>query len=185
MAETTDDRLRLLVERLERLEEEKKGMADDIHDVYSEAKLVGYDAKITCQRARTTMLIQTIPQAATLRVTPSGRVRGPRPPQEGPYYGLKFGSSDKGITSSGGRPTACSCSTEASSSETPENLAKYINALPTIIIQSVLRFLGFTSEASMTSLCFAPACKILITRQESSPKRCSLASQIYPLLTIS
>ena len=30
MAETTDDRLRLLIERVERLEEEKKGIADDI-----------------------------------------------------------------------------------------------------------------------------------------------------------
>jgi uncharacterized protein (UPF0335 family) len=46
MAETTDDRLRLLIERIERLEEEKKGIADDIRDVYSEAKAVGYDAKI-------------------------------------------------------------------------------------------------------------------------------------------
>ena len=30
MAETADDRLRLLIERIERLEEEKKGIADDI-----------------------------------------------------------------------------------------------------------------------------------------------------------
>jgi len=46
MAEATDDRLRLLVERVERLEEEKKGIADDIRDVYAEAKAVGYDTKI-------------------------------------------------------------------------------------------------------------------------------------------
>ncbi|MEP7222556.1 MAG: DUF2312 domain-containing protein [Novosphingobium sp.] len=46
MAEATDDRLRLLIERIERLEEEKKGIGDDIKDVYSEAKAVGYDAKI-------------------------------------------------------------------------------------------------------------------------------------------
>ncbi len=45
MATATDDRLRLLIERVERLEEEKKGIADDIKDVYSEAKAVGYDAK--------------------------------------------------------------------------------------------------------------------------------------------
>lgn len=38
MAETTDDRLRLLIERVERLEEEKKGISDDIRDVYLEAK---------------------------------------------------------------------------------------------------------------------------------------------------
>lgn len=41
-----DDRLRLLIERVERLEEEKKGIADDIRDVYMEAKAVGYDPKI-------------------------------------------------------------------------------------------------------------------------------------------
>ena len=46
MAAATDDRLRLLIERVERLEEEKKGIADDIKDVYSEGKAVGYDAKI-------------------------------------------------------------------------------------------------------------------------------------------
>ncbi|MEO2039706.1 MAG: GapR family DNA-binding domain-containing protein, partial [Martelella sp.] len=49
MAETTDDRLRLLIERIERLEEEKKGIADDIRDVYAEAKAVGYDPKIMRQ----------------------------------------------------------------------------------------------------------------------------------------
>jgi uncharacterized protein (UPF0335 family) len=46
MAETTDDRLRLLIERVERLEEEKKGISDDIRDVYGEGKAVGYDVKI-------------------------------------------------------------------------------------------------------------------------------------------
>ena len=46
MATATDDRLRLLIERVERLEEEKKGIADDIRDTYAEAKAVGYDAKI-------------------------------------------------------------------------------------------------------------------------------------------
>lgn len=40
------DRLKLLIERIERLEEEKKGIADDIRDVYAEAKAVGYDPKI-------------------------------------------------------------------------------------------------------------------------------------------
>lgn len=41
-----NDRLRLLIERVERLNEEKKGIADDIKDVYAEAKAVGFDAKI-------------------------------------------------------------------------------------------------------------------------------------------
>ena len=40
------DELRLLIERIERLEEEKKAMGDDIRDVYAEAKARGYDAKI-------------------------------------------------------------------------------------------------------------------------------------------
>jgi uncharacterized protein (UPF0335 family) len=46
------DELRLLIERIERLEEEKKGIADDIRDVYSEAKARGYDAKIMRQIVR-------------------------------------------------------------------------------------------------------------------------------------
>ncbi len=52
MATATDDRLRLLIERIERLEEEKKGIADDIRDVYAEAKAVGYDPKIMRQIVR-------------------------------------------------------------------------------------------------------------------------------------
>ena len=52
MAEATDDRLRLLIERIERLEEEKKGIADDVRDVYAEAKAVGYDPKIMRQIVR-------------------------------------------------------------------------------------------------------------------------------------
>jgi uncharacterized protein (UPF0335 family) len=34
------------LERVERLEEEKKGISDDIRDVYAEAKANGYDPKI-------------------------------------------------------------------------------------------------------------------------------------------
>lgn len=44
-----DDKLRLLIERVERLEEEKKGIGDDIRDVYLEIKAVGYDVKVTRQ----------------------------------------------------------------------------------------------------------------------------------------
>lgn len=39
------DELRLLIERIERLEEEKKAIADDVKDVYAEAKSRGYDTK--------------------------------------------------------------------------------------------------------------------------------------------
>ena len=52
MADAADDRLRLLIERIERLEEEKKGIGDDIKDVYNEAKAAGYDAKIMRQIVR-------------------------------------------------------------------------------------------------------------------------------------
>ncbi|MGI2031156.1 DUF2312 domain-containing protein [Rhizobium panacihumi] len=40
------DQLRAFIERIERLEEEKKTIADDIKDVYGEAKAMGYDTKI-------------------------------------------------------------------------------------------------------------------------------------------
>ncbi|WP_069337185.1 DUF2312 domain-containing protein [Sphingobium yanoikuyae] len=41
-----NEQLRLLIERIERLEEEKKGIGDDIKDVYLEAKATGYDTKM-------------------------------------------------------------------------------------------------------------------------------------------
>ena len=44
--------MRLFIERVERLEEEKKGISDDIRDVYSEAKAMGYDPKIMRQIVR-------------------------------------------------------------------------------------------------------------------------------------
>ena len=40
------DQLRAFIERIERLEEEKKTIADDIKDIYSEAAATGFDAKI-------------------------------------------------------------------------------------------------------------------------------------------
>lgn len=40
------DRLRSLVERIERLEEEKKAIASDIRDIFAEAKSAGFDVKI-------------------------------------------------------------------------------------------------------------------------------------------
>jgi uncharacterized protein (UPF0335 family) len=39
------DQLKAIVERIERLEEEKKSISDDIRDVYAEAKGNGYDVK--------------------------------------------------------------------------------------------------------------------------------------------
>lgn len=40
------ERLRQYIERIERLEEEKAGIADDVKDVYAEAKSAGFDSKI-------------------------------------------------------------------------------------------------------------------------------------------
>src|SRR5215510_763981 len=39
------DHLKAFVERIERLEEEKKALADDVRDVYAEAKANGFDTK--------------------------------------------------------------------------------------------------------------------------------------------
>lgn len=39
------DQLRLLIERIERLEEEAKGVRDDVKDVYGEAKSTGFDVR--------------------------------------------------------------------------------------------------------------------------------------------
>lgn len=47
--EQTAEQIRLFIERIERLEDDKKGIADDIRDVYSEAKATGYDPKIMRQ----------------------------------------------------------------------------------------------------------------------------------------
>jgi len=44
--------LKSFVERIERLEEEKKGIADDIRDVFAEAKGQGFDTKVMRQVIR-------------------------------------------------------------------------------------------------------------------------------------
>jgi uncharacterized protein (UPF0335 family) len=46
------DRLRSLVERIERLEEERKSLGSDIKDIYAEAKSAGYDVKVIRQLIR-------------------------------------------------------------------------------------------------------------------------------------
>ena len=49
---SANEQLKRFVERVERLEEEKKGISDDIKDVYLEVKGEGYDAKIVRQIVR-------------------------------------------------------------------------------------------------------------------------------------
>lgn len=71
----TDNRLILLLERIERIREEKKGCADDERDVFSEGKAVGYDVKMMREllklramkpddRAEMDMLLDTYRSAA-------------------------------------------------------------------------------------------------------------------------
>lgn len=43
------DRLRSLVERIERLEEERKALGNDVKDIYAEAKSAGFDPKVLRQ----------------------------------------------------------------------------------------------------------------------------------------
>ena len=46
------EQLKSIVERIERLEEEKKSIADDIREVYGEAKANGFDTKVLRQVVR-------------------------------------------------------------------------------------------------------------------------------------
>jgi uncharacterized protein (UPF0335 family) len=46
------DRLRSLIERIERLEEERKALSSDIKDIYGEAKSAGFDVKVIRQLIR-------------------------------------------------------------------------------------------------------------------------------------
>ena len=46
------DQLRALVERIERLEEEKRAISEDIKEVYGEAKGSGFDTKVMRQVVR-------------------------------------------------------------------------------------------------------------------------------------
>lgn len=47
-----DERLELMIERIERLEEERRGIGEDIRDVYNEMRAAGYDAKCARQIVR-------------------------------------------------------------------------------------------------------------------------------------
>ena len=46
------DQLRAFVERIERMEEEKKAIADDLKEIYAEAKGNGFDTKVLRQVIR-------------------------------------------------------------------------------------------------------------------------------------
>lgn len=46
------DRLKTIIERIERLEEERKALSEDIREIYSEAKGAGFDVKVIRQVIR-------------------------------------------------------------------------------------------------------------------------------------
>ena len=46
------DRLRSIIERVERLEEERKALGSDIKDIFAEAKSAGFDVKVIRQIIR-------------------------------------------------------------------------------------------------------------------------------------
>jgi len=49
LTQSAQEKLRQLVARIEKLEEEKKGIADDVKETYAEAKALGFDAKVLRQ----------------------------------------------------------------------------------------------------------------------------------------
>jgi uncharacterized protein (UPF0335 family) len=52
LTQTAQEKLRQLVARIEKLEEEKKGLADDVKESYAEAKAMGFDTKVLRQVIR-------------------------------------------------------------------------------------------------------------------------------------
>lgn len=58
-AQFAKDKLKEIIERIERLEEEKTGLAGDIREVYAEAKGQGFDTKIIRQVVRLRKLDET------------------------------------------------------------------------------------------------------------------------------
>ena len=53
------ERLRTIIERIEQLEEEKSALAEDIREIFSEAKAAGFDVKILRQVIRLRKLDNT------------------------------------------------------------------------------------------------------------------------------
>jgi len=52
LTQSAQEKLRQLVARIEKLEEEKKSIADDVKETYAEAKAMGFDTKVLRQVVR-------------------------------------------------------------------------------------------------------------------------------------
>lgn len=83
MSDVAADRLRSFIERVERLQEEKQAIADDIKEVFAEAKSAGFETKImkmiiklramdSQERSEQEHLLEVYAQAVGLAYTPLG-----------------------------------------------------------------------------------------------------------------
>jgi uncharacterized protein (UPF0335 family) len=52
LTQTAQEKLRQLVARIEKLEEERKSLSDDVKEAYAEAKATGFDSKVLRQVVR-------------------------------------------------------------------------------------------------------------------------------------
>lgn len=52
LTQSAQEKLRQLVSRIEKLEEEKKSIGDDVKETYAEAKAMGFDSKVLRQVVR-------------------------------------------------------------------------------------------------------------------------------------
>lgn len=77
------DQLRAFVERIERMEEEKKAISDDIKEIYAEAKGNGFDTKVLRQivRIRKQDHAERMEQEALLELYMSALGMAAAPPQ--------------------------------------------------------------------------------------------------------
>ena len=109
------DRLRSLVDRIERLEEERKALGSDIKDIYAEAKSAGFDVKVLRQlirirkqerrrwRSRKPCSTCTAAHWECRFPSPSPRGRGQREgPCEGVTYDAFFAAGGFEIVGDGG-----------------------------------------------------------------------------------
>src|SRR3954466_13777520 len=79
------DRLRSIIERVERLEEERKALASDIRDILPEAKPAGFDVKVVRQiisiRKKEPAEVEEQETLLDLYRRPLGMSGGPRLPE--------------------------------------------------------------------------------------------------------
>lgn len=87
------DQLKSIIERIERLHEERKAIADDIRDIYTEAKSNGFDTKaikhIVSLRAKDANEVQEFEAVVGLYMAALGML-----PETGTEYATRAGARD-------------------------------------------------------------------------------------------